>query len=351
VGTVLLKPLSQAERDRDHIYAVIKGSAVFHGGKSNLSLISPSKNGQIEAMTRACRQAHINPSTIQYVEAHGTATSFGDPAEASALKKAFLNQTGGAVNGWRCGIGALKPNIGHLEAASGIASLIKLTMALREKKKPPLTGFHRLNPGIILEDSPFYIVRETEDWILSQHDQVRRAALNAYGFGGVNAHLILEEYVPPERKPTVAHEIITLSAKDAGALEQSAMNLLDHLKKHPQNLNLKDISYTLCQGRTPMPERLALIAADVDGLIDRLEHFRDNPACLHEQRSPQAGAEPKCAALASEKEGAPGHAHQLAQRWMNGEPVDWTPWFGDGTPFKVPLPTYRFNGKSYWFDQ
>ncbi|CAM2067526.1 SDR family NAD(P)-dependent oxidoreductase [Sulfidibacter corallicola] len=345
VGSVLLKPLSQAERDHDHIHAVIKGSAVYHGGKSTLSLIAPSKNGQIGAMVRAYRNADVNPAAVQYVEAHGTATSFGDPAEISALKQAFVQLETEPRNGARCGIGALKPNIGHLEAASGMASLIKLTLALKMKKKPPLAGFHSLNPGIILESSPFYIVREPEDWVRT--DVPRRAGLNSYGFGGVNSHLVLEEYVPKERKPSETYEIVTLSANDASTLEQNMHDLLDHLKQVSEPLPLRDISYTLCTGRTPMPVRLAVIEKDLGGLIERLEHFRDHPGCFTKELNPELGE--RC----SHNGSGPNfeEATQLARRWMNGESVDWDAWFAGETPHKVALPTQRFNGKSYWYDQ
>lgn len=356
VGTVLLKPLVQAERDRDHIYGVIKGSAVYHGGRSDLSLVAPSKNGQVEAMVRAYRAAGIDPATVRYVEAHGTGTQFGDSAEVSALKKAFSALRKRGPNGDRCGIGSLKPNIGHLEAASGIAGLIKLVMALKNRTIPPLTGFETLHPGVQLEESPFYIVKTPEEWEVSAHDSdhPRRAGLNAYGFGGVNAHLVLEEYLPPNRQASAAHEIIALSANHPRMLERKARDLREFLKNRSESLALKDISYTLCTGRVAGPVRLAVIAQDVRTLIERLEQYRNHPNCLYGELKPElieeelfgGGEAPSIQAGSAVED-----AKRIARRWVEGRPVDWSAWFAGQTPYKTTLPTHCFEGRSYWYNQ
>jgi len=199
-GAVFLKALEDAEKDGDFIYAVIKGSAVNHGGRAN-SMTAPNPNAQAELLIKAYREAGIPFDTVTYIEAHGTGTPLGDPIEINALKQANqeLSSRGSvALNEKRCAIGAVKSNIGHLESAAGIAGLLKVILSMKYLKIPGNINFNCINPYIDLSDSPFYIVDKTKDWdCLFDEDNreiPRRAGVSSFGFGGSNAHVVLEEY-------------------------------------------------------------------------------------------------------------------------------------------------------------
>ncbi|MFH1762531.1 MAG: beta-ketoacyl synthase N-terminal-like domain-containing protein, partial [bacterium] len=193
IGAILLKPLEKAEADGDHIYAVIKATAVNHGGMAT-SLTAPNTNAQADLLIDAYDKAKLDPTKVSYIEAHGTGTSLGDPIEVNGLKKAF----GELYRKWdkkiadkpTCGIGSVKTNIGHLESAAGIAGVLKVLLAMKHKKLPATINFKELNPYIQLENSPFYIVKETQDWNASP----RIAGVSSFGFGGANAHVVIEEY-------------------------------------------------------------------------------------------------------------------------------------------------------------
>ncbi|HEX5338886.1 MAG TPA: beta-ketoacyl synthase N-terminal-like domain-containing protein, partial [Gallionella sp.] len=201
VGAVLLKPLSKAVADRDHIYAVIKGSDVNHDGKS-FSLTSPNPVAQARVVKNAYVRADIDPSTIGYIEAQGTGSPMGDPVEINAFKNAFqelYRERGIEPNGTpHCGIGYLKPSIGHLESAYGIGALIKVLLAMENRMLPASRNISAEGSGALLKNSPFYMVRENRSWeqLADRHGELqpRRAGIHAFGVGGVNAHIVLEEY-------------------------------------------------------------------------------------------------------------------------------------------------------------
>ena len=203
VGMLVLKKLQAAERDGDHIYGVIRGSAENHGGRAQ-SLTAPNPKAQAELLKAAYSRAGIDPRTVGYIEAHGTGTELGDPIEINGLKSAFrdlLEASGDAAAGSAyCGLGTVKSNIGHLELAAGVAGMIKVLLQLQHKTLVKSLHCEELNPYIQLEDSPFYIVREKQDWRPVQdaqgRDLPRRAGVSSFGAGGSNAHVVIEEYVP-----------------------------------------------------------------------------------------------------------------------------------------------------------
>ena len=203
VGMVVLKKLSAAERDGDHIYGIIRGSAENHGGRSQ-SLTAPNPKAQAELIRSAFERAGIDPRTVSYIEAHGTGTELGDPIEINGLKSAFnalVKADGGPGTAQAyCGLGAIKSNVGHLEFAAGIAGLIKVLLQLKHRTLAKSLHAEELNPYIRLEDSPFYVVGETQAWQPLRDGQgrelPRRAGLSSFGAGGVNAHVVIEEYVP-----------------------------------------------------------------------------------------------------------------------------------------------------------
>jgi polyketide synthase PksL/polyketide synthase PksN len=242
VGSILIKPLSKAEADGDHIYGVIKSTAINHGGKVN-SITSPNPNAQKELLKTAYEKANINPATVSYIEAHGTGTSLGDPIEINALNSAFTNMIkqydDDIDNTNYIGIGTVKTNIGHLETAAGIAGVLKVLLSFKHKKIPGNVHLKEVNPYINLEDSPFYLVKRTQHWeaIKDKHGNKypRRAGISSFGFGGANAHVVLEEYNPPNDISTPItqnkEQLIVLSARNEDRLKEYTKLLLAYLQK------------------------------------------------------------------------------------------------------------------------
>jgi acyl transferase domain-containing protein/acyl carrier protein len=269
VGVVLLKRLEDAIADRDNIYAIIKGSAINNDGALKVGYTAPSETGQAQVIQAAQIMAEVEPETITYLETHGTGTGLGDPIEVAAMTKAFRVSTDKKSF---CAIGSVKPNIGHLDAAAGIAGLIKTVLALKHKLIPPSLNFHIPNPQIDFTNSPFYVNTELAEW---KTDGIpRRAGVSSFGFGGTNVHVILEEAPVSETQlrslPAHSEQLLVLSAKTDLALETAITHLVQHLKQHP-NLNLADVAYTLQVGRRAFNHRFFVIAKDVEEAILALE--------------------------------------------------------------------------------
>ncbi|MGB8690435.1 MAG: beta-ketoacyl synthase N-terminal-like domain-containing protein [Microcoleus sp.] len=281
-GIILLKPLAKAIEDKDHIYAVIKGSAVNHGGKSR-TLSSPNIYAQAQVVRAAYTNANVPPNTVSYIEVHGTGTPLGDPIEINALKRGFrqLHQQYKLPESAKpyCGLGTVKTNIGHSEGAAGIAGIIKVLLAMKHKKLPKLLNFKRLNPRIELENSPFYIVDENQEWqpLKTESEEIipRRAGVSSFGVGGVNAHVVLEEAPKPEIQKTEIerHEhILTLSAKNEKALEELVKKYQDYLQSN-QEESIADICFTANTGRTHFEKRCFFVAESNVELHKQLQTF------------------------------------------------------------------------------
>jgi len=266
VGVVVLKRLSDAIRDRDHIHAVVRGSAVNNDGSFKVGYTAPSVEGQAEVVSKAMEVAGIDAASVGYIEAHGTATALGDPIEVAALTQAFRLETDDV--GY-CALGSVKTNIGHLDRAAGVAAVIKTAQALEHRQLPPSLHFEQPNPEIAFESSPFYVNTELREWETS--DAPRRAGINSMGIGGTNAHIVLEE--APEPLPAEAsrrHQLIVLSARSADALDQMSDRLADHLRECEDSA-LPDIAYTLQEGRRVFPYRRMLVCTRPTEAIARLE--------------------------------------------------------------------------------
>ncbi len=266
VGLVVLKRLEDALQDGDMIYALIRGTAINNDGAGKVGYTAPSVDGQAKAIATAQVLAGVDPSTISYIEAHGTGTMLGDPIEIEALTQVFREHTD--ETGF-CAIGSVKANIGHLDAAAGVAGLIKTVLALHHKQIPPSINFTAPNPQIDFEHSPFYVQTHLSDWMT--HRLPRRAGVSSFGMGGANAHAVLEE--APERPPSGPSrlwQLVTLSARTPEALEQATDNLATHLRAHP-NLNLADAAYTLKVGRKTFKYRRMLVARTTDEVAAILE--------------------------------------------------------------------------------
>ncbi len=259
----MLKRLADALADGDTIHAIIKGFATNNDGAHKVGYTAPSVDGQAEVIAEALALGGIAPETIGYVEAHGTGTPLGDPIEIAALRRAF----GSA--GATCAIGSVKTNIGHLDAAAGVTGLIKTVMALKHGQLPPSLHFETPNPQINFADTPFYVNTSLAEW--NTNGAPRRAGVSAFGIGGTNAHLVLEE--APVSMPTPATRpwhLLVLSARTGAALERAAQNLGAYLREHP-DLGLADLAYTLQAGRKAFGQRMALVCQDSDDATDALE--------------------------------------------------------------------------------
>jgi acyl transferase domain-containing protein/acyl carrier protein len=266
VGVVLLKRLEDAIADRDHIYAIIKGSAVNNDGATKVGYTAPSEVGQAQVIRAAHLMADVEPHTITYVETHGTGTALGDPIEIAAMTQAFQNGTN--QKGY-CAIGSVKTNIGHLDAAAGIVGLIKTILALDRKQLPPSLNFETPNPHIDFASSPFYINTQLRDW--QTNGTPRRAGVSSFGFGGTNAHLVLEEAPPLEpASPSRSQHLVILSAKTPSALDTATATLVEYLKCN-SHLTLADIAYTLQVGRRAWNHRRYVTASTLEALIQKLE--------------------------------------------------------------------------------
>lgn len=278
VGAVLLKPLSKAIADGDQIYAVIKATAINHGGKTNGYTV-PNPKAQGDLISEALEKAQIDPRTISYLEAHGTGTSLGDPIEINGLIRAYSKHT--QDKGY-CAIGSVKSNIGHLESAAGIAGLTKVLLQLKHRLLVPSLHSETLNPNISFEQSPFSVQRELSEWrqptVLIEGRAVRiprRAGISAFGAGGSNAHLILEEFAQPaadERSQDAGEQqLIVLSARNAERLAASAEQLLSFLTREDETIETV-VTPAPASERSPVREEVvALVAATLNVPADSLE--------------------------------------------------------------------------------
>ena len=256
VAVVLMKRLRDAVADRDTIYGVIRGAAINNDGARKASFTAPSVVGQATVIATALAVAGVDPRTIGYVEAHGTATPLGDPIELEGLTRAFRAQT--PDTGF-CAIGSVKSNVGHLVIAAGSAGLIKTAFALTEKRIPPSLHYQAPNPKIDFSATPFYVNTRLADW--PSGPTPRRAGVSSLGVGGTNAHVVLEEAPPVEPLAQAARprQLLVLSARSGSALDRASANLADHLAGHP-DLPLADVAFTLQVGRKAFAHRRALVS-------------------------------------------------------------------------------------------
>ncbi|GAA6207062.1 type I polyketide synthase [Cognatishimia sp. WU-CL00825] len=255
-GVVVLRRLSDALADGDHIWGVIRGSAVNNDGSAKAGYLAPSVDGQAAAIADAQAIADISADTIDYVECHGTGTYLGDPIEVAALTEAFRETTEDRAF---CRLGSVKTNIGHLDTAAGAASLIKTALSLHHKQLPPSLGYEKPNPAIDFEHSPFTVNDKLSDWV--SHKGPRRAGVNSLGVGGTNAHVVLEEapVSEPSEQADWPFHILTISGRSKKAVDANAARLAAHLRAHPEQ-PLADIAYTLKNGRRAFENRRVVVA-------------------------------------------------------------------------------------------
>jgi len=290
VGVVVLKRLEEAIADRDHIYAVIKGSAINNDGYRKVGYTAPSVEGQAEVIMAAQLMAEVKPGSITYIETHGTATPLGDTVEIEALKQVFNTNTKKY-----CAIGTVKSNMGHLYSAAGAAGFIKTVLALNHRLIPPCLHFNTPNPEIDFENSSFYVNTKLKEWKRNNGNPLR-AGVSSFGIGGTNAHIVLEE-APAKNRDNEGtrglaplfnrqYQLIPLSAKTPTALENQTENLIRYIEKNPK-INLADMAYTLQVGRKHFPYRRILVCPASGTGIDELSLYSKRiPAALVKEENP-----------------------------------------------------------------
>ncbi|MBE9571659.1 MAG: SDR family NAD(P)-dependent oxidoreductase [Proteobacteria bacterium] len=280
VGVVALKRLDDALNDADHIYAIIRGTATNNDASEKIGYTAPSVSGQSAVMSEALRVAEVEPETISYIECHGTGTSLGDPIEIEALRRIFRNQT---KQKKLCAVGSVKTNIGHLDTAAGVASLIKTALALEHGELVPSLNFKKANPHIDFENSPFYVNTELSQW--KRNEVPRRAGVSSFGIGGTNAHVVLEE-APDGASVNIEFErplqLLRLSAKSENALKKLAERYVIFLKNRP-DFSLEDICFTANAGRSHFPYRACFVAKSVAQLENKLEAFASGMEVIQEK--------------------------------------------------------------------
>lgn len=269
VVAIMIKPLSAAEAAKDHIYAVIKGTAINNDGTS-LGLSAPNPAAQTAAILEALQKADVDPSTVSYIEAQGTGTPIGDPIEIQGLTNAY-----GRSNGKQyCSIGSVRGNIGHLYEASGLSSLVKCCLMMQHKIIPPLANFKEANKNIQFEKTPFFPTTVEMKW--EPVKGVRRCGINNFGFSGTNCHVILEEYsVKKEFHPESHTElplIFTISAKNKQVLKQLIESYIRSLEKN-KDMRIEDICYTSNVAREHHEIRAAIITDSIKDLLNKLKRF------------------------------------------------------------------------------
>ncbi|MFB6889989.1 beta-ketoacyl synthase N-terminal-like domain-containing protein [Kitasatospora sp. NPDC056327] len=272
VGVVVLKRLADALADGDHVWAVVKGSAINNDGRRKAGFTAPSLPGQVEVVLAAQAAAGVEAGSIGFVEAHGTGTVLGDPIEVGALTEAFRATTD--LERY-CALGSLKTNLGHLDAAAGIAGLLKAVLALHHRTRPGTLHFTRPNPALELDRSPFFVSADTADWPAPADGGPRRAAVSSLGIGGTNAHVILEEAPRPAAAPPAGAPadtgpvVLPLSARTPEALRDLSERLAAHLTAHP-GLAPASVARTLGEGRKALRHRRTVVARTLAEAAGRL---------------------------------------------------------------------------------
>jgi amino acid adenylation domain-containing protein len=347
VGCVLLRRLEDAQRNNDHIYGVIVSGAENHGGRAH-SLTAPNPEAQKNLLIQAYQTPEL-ARQVSYIEAHGTGTKLGDPIEIDALKMAWQH-----LGAWDetpyIGLGSVKSHIGHLEPAAGIASLLKVILCLKHRMLPGNLHFKTLNPYIKIDKTPFYIVDHTQPWV--SHTGPLTAGISSFGFGGSNAHIVVQE--APQRSvrkgPIKPAYLLCLSAKNKGSLETLVHSIKEFLiLRHDDPLyTLENIIYTLNTGRSHFEFRITYLVNSLEELLEHLS--RPLPDTLADVTIRQETIQDSLVSWTDETR----YRHQLSKwsdAYIAGYELPWLSLHQGESQSKLPLPTYPFNTQPYWFEQ
>jgi len=361
VGSVLLKPLAAARRDRDCIHALILATGTNHGGRTNGYTV-PNPKAQQALIEEVLARADIDPRTIGYIEAHGTGTALGDPIEIKALHAAFeahARRTGVDLANWRCAIGSVKSNCGHLEAAAGMAGLAKVVLQMRHGTLAASLHAERPNAAIAFERTPFHVPVATSPW--PEGDAPRRAGLSAFGAGGANAHIVLEASVDAPAGASPAPDVpalVVLSAATPAQLRDKAVALADWLAgRDVSPALLARIAWTLQIGRVPMRERLGILAPGAEALSEALAAYLAARPSTHLVTGREAARDAVESRLVADEDVedtvrawiAKGKYRRLLEAWCHGWRVDWSLLWPDGdTPGRCELPAHPLALRRFW---
>nr|ABM63537.1 BryA [Candidatus Endobugula sertula] len=383
VGAVLLKPLSRAIQDQDSIYAIIRGSCVNHGGKTNGYTV-PNPHSQGDLIREALDKAQVNARMVSYIEAHGTGTELGDPIEVRGLTQAFQQDTDDV--GF-CVLGSVKSNIGHLEAAAGIAGLSKVILQMKYEKIVASLHAERLNANINFEQTPFVVQQSLNEWERPNlhvngkiKEYPRTAGISSFGAGGTNAHIIIQEYIPEvsqtrqsEVRNKPAHPVaILLSAHTSAQLLKMAEALLLFIRTIVNNMDssysagdemthLVNVAYTLQVGREAMQERLGFVVNSLSDIEVKLQKFIDKENDIEDFYRDQIKTKKEISALFNSDEDLQEVIKQwmrqkklsrLLSLWVKGVHCDWNFLYQHmrTKPYRLHLPTYPFAYNRYWID-
>ena len=321
VGVVALRRLADAQADGDRIHAVLPGWAVTNDGPDRAGFAVPGPAGQAAAVANALAAAEVAPGEVRLIEGHGSGTPLGDAIEVAALHEVYA----GAAPAGSCALGSVKTSIGHLDAAAGIAGLIKAVLAVRHGVIPPNLHFTRPHPEIDLAAGPFYVPIKARDW---PEGPRRVAGVSAFGLGGTNAHVVVEQPPPVEPvDPPKGPWLLPVSARTPVALRAALTRLRAHLAGAAPAL--PEVAATLALGRRAFDHRAAVIAADLSGALAALDTLLDTDARVA---------------------GEPGALREMAADWVAGRDVDWTALHPEGTVRRTGLPSYPFQRQRYWID-
>jgi acyl transferase domain-containing protein len=344
-GVVVLKRLAEAVADGDYIHAIIRGSAVNNDGGEKVGYTAPGIEGQAAVIVAALAAAEVEAGSISYVETHGTGTKLGDPIEVSALTRAFRATTDRKQF---CAIGSVKTNIGHLDAAAGVAGLIKTILALKNRMLIPSLNFNQPNPQIDFAASPFYVNTQSTPW--PANGSPRRAGVSSFGMGGTNAHVILEEARSDE--PSFAekqYHLLPLSAHTSTALETMTINLAVFLRKNVE-VNLADVAYTLQVGRKAFNHRRFVVCSDRDDAVQALEAKSSERVFTNVVETAGNEAPGSVVEELQSESDLKEVLDSLGQLWISGARVDWSALYANEKRHRVALPAYPFERQRYWID-
>ncbi|MPZ81182.1 MAG: SDR family NAD(P)-dependent oxidoreductase [Actinophytocola sp.] len=330
VGVVVMKRLSDAKRDGDHVYAVVLGSASNNDGRNKAGFTAPGSDGQTDVIAYAHEVADVEPSTIGYVECHATGTNLGDSVELAAMDRAFADHDGATPTV----LASLKPSVGHLDRASGVAGLIRASLAVDRALLPGTRNYRNPNPALAAAGAKFTVLTENQPWERGAHP--RRAGVSSFGLGGTNAHVVIEEAEREERPAQPGPHALVLSARTAEALDAAAEALRGYLVDTP-DADLADVAFTLQASRTGFTNRLAVIAGDVAEAVAALA----DPELIR-RATPNATSSAAEAVIATS-------ANAAVEQWLSGVEIDWST-LHDGHRRRVALPTYPFQRKRYWIE-
>jgi amino acid adenylation domain-containing protein len=373
VAAVLLKPLDKALADNDSIYAVIKGGCVNQDGASN-GITAPNPQAQADVLSRAWKNAGVNPETIGYIEAHGTGTKLGDPIEIDGMQKAFRKFTSKKQF---CAVSSIKSNMGHLDNAAGIVSVVKAALALKNRELPPTINFTSPNRAIDFINSPVYVNDTARSW--ETDGSPRRCGVSAFGLSGTNCHLVLEE--APEQKRAAPNlskfNVLTVSAKEKESFEQL---ISEYKKRFGENITKEEsaeLCYTLNTGRGQYNYRAAIIFdAETKNFAEMLERLENGIGSKLPEN--MFYGEHKVASTGNEiagnvitqkqKDGLSRQANEILKKftdeaqdditllkqvcelYVKGADVDWDMLYAGKNLKRIHAPVYPFLRKRCWFD-